>query len=134
MDFISPFHHAPTYSATPLRPPPQVAVSNDLDTGDTKPTPMSVDKKSAHVEEKNQNSRDGKMKGLLLLTTVPLVWGTYAPSVKYLYEWRGDSILSPPGLVFNFACYSVSALTLAGVFWFDHLRRRWGEALICVVI
>lgn len=105
----------------------EVAVSNDLDTGDTKPTPMSVDKKSAHVEEKNQNSRDGKMKGLLLLTTVPLVWGTYAPSVKYLYEWRGDSILSPPGLVFNFACYSVSALTLAGVFWFDHLRRRWAN-------
>lgn len=58
--------------------------------------------------------------GLLLLSTVPLVWGTYAPSVKYLYQ-MGDST---PGLVFNFACYVVSVLTFALVAAANSARRR----------
>lgn len=49
--------------------------------------------------------------GLLLLATVPLVWGTYGPSVKLLYQ-MGES---PPGLLFNFACYAVSVMTFAAV-------------------
>ncbi|CAN0596829.1 unnamed protein product, partial [Ectocarpus sp. 12 AP-2014] len=58
--------------------------------------------------EKNIRSQRS---GLLVLATVPLVWGTYAPSVKYLYQ-MGES---PPGLLFNFACYVVSVLTFAAV-------------------
>lgn len=60
--------------------------------------------------------------GLLLLSTVPLVWGTYAPSVKYLYQ-MGEST---PGLVFNFACYAVSVLTLAVVAGVNNARKREG--------
>lgn len=60
--------------------------------------------------------------GLLLLSTVPLVWGTYAPSVKYLYQ-MGDS---PPGLLFNFACYVVSVLTFTAVASFNRRPRTTG--------
>lgn len=65
--------------------------------------------------------------GLLLLCTVPLVWGTYGPSVKFLYQ-MGES---PPGLLFNFACYVVSLLTLAAAGSFD--RRRGACVLIGVL-
>lgn len=58
--------------------------------------------------------------GLLLLATVPLVWGTYGASVKLLYQ-MGDS---PPGLVFNFACYAVSAMTLAIVASFSRAKGQ----------
>ncbi|CAM9089866.1 unnamed protein product [Scytosiphon promiscuus] len=58
--------------------------------------------------------------GLLLLATVPLVWGTYSPSVKYLYQ-MGES---PPGLLFNFACYAVSVLTFAAVAGLNSARTR----------
>lgn len=61
--------------------------------------------------------------GLLLLATVPLVWGTYGPSVKYMYQ-MGDG---PPGLVFNFGCYLVSVATFAAVAWVNGVRRRMGE-------
>ncbi|CAM9288585.1 unnamed protein product [Discosporangium mesarthrocarpum] len=55
--------------------------------------------------------RGKRRAALLVLSTVPLVWGTYAPSVKYLYDSSiGDG--SPPGLIFNLGCYLVSALTL----------------------
>lgn len=64
-------------------------------------------------------------RGLLLLSTVPLVWGTYAPSVKYLYQ-MGDS---PPGLLFNFACYVVSVLTFTAVAGFNKKQRTTG---VCV--
>ena len=60
--------------------------------------------------------------GLLLLSTVPLVWGTYAPSVKYLYQ-MGEST---PGLVFNLACYGVSVLTLAVVAGISNATKRKG--------
>lgn len=62
-------------------------------------------------------------RGLLLLATVPLVWGTYGPSVKYLYQ-MGEST---PALLFNFGCYFVSAASLAAVAWFNDARRSGGE-------
>lgn len=62
-------------------------------------------------------------RGLLLLATVPLVWGTYGPSVKYLYQ-MGEST---PALLFNFGCYLVSAASLATVAWFNDARRSGGE-------
>lgn len=57
--------------------------------------------------------------GLLLLATVPLVWGTYGPSVKLLYQ-MGES---PPGLLFNFACYAVSVMTFAAVASFSRANK-----------
>ncbi|CAN0396718.1 unnamed protein product, partial [Ectocarpus sp. 12 AP-2014] len=68
-------------------------------------------------KEKNIRSQRS---GLLVLATVPLVWGTYAPSVKYLYQ-MGES---PPGLLFNFACYVVSVLTFAAVAGLNTARRH----------
>ena len=66
--------------------------------------------------------------GLLLLATVPLVWGTYGPSVKLLYQ-MGES---PPGLLFNFACYAVSVMTFAAVASFSRVKgQRPGEYLCC---
>lgn len=63
--------------------------------------------------------------GLLLLATVPLVWGTYGPSVKLLYQ-MGES---PPGLLFNFACYAVSVMTFAAVSSFSSAKgKRPGES------
>lgn len=66
---------------------------------------------------------DTDRKGLLILATVPLVWGTYGPSVKYLYQ-MGEST---PALLFNFGCYLVSAASLAAVAWFNNARRSGGE-------
>lgn len=62
-------------------------------------------------------------KGLFLLATVPLVWGTYAPSVKYMYE-MSDGAASPPGLLFNFSSYVVALVTLAGAAWVNKMRGR----------
>lgn len=65
--------------------------------------------------------------GLLLLATVPLVWGTYGPSVKLLYQ-MGES---PPGLLFNFACYAVSVMTFAAVAGFSKVKgKRPGESCV----
>lgn len=47
--------------------------------------------------------------GAPVLFTVPLVWGTYAPVVKYVYE--ADPPV--PGLVFSAAYYSLAAVSLA---------------------
>lgn len=58
--------------------------------------------------------------GLLLLATVPLVWGTYGPSVKLMYQ-MGES---PPGLLFNFACYAVSVMTFAAVASFKRAKGQ----------
>uniref|UniRef100_A0A7S2HES8 EamA domain-containing protein n=1 Tax=Helicotheca tamesis TaxID=374047 RepID=A0A7S2HES8_9STRA len=46
--------------------------------------------------------------GILVLMTVPLSWGTYAPVVKYVYE------INPPvpGFVFSAGYYVVASLTL----------------------
>eukprot|EP00752_Nemacystus_decipiens_P009160 g8182.t1 len=58
--------------------------------------------------------------GLLVLATVPLVWGTYGTSVKLLYQ-MGES---PPGLLFNFACYAVSVMTFAAVASFNKAKGQ----------
>lgn len=69
-------------------------------------------------------------RGLFLLATVPLVWGTYAPSVKYVYD-LGDG-LSPPALIFNFGCYMFSAATLAGAAWVRSVQNLSGEHIQCL--
>ena len=46
--------------------------------------------------------------GILVLLTVPLCWGTYGPTVRYLYE------LQPPvpGFVFSASYYTLAAFTM----------------------
>ena len=51
---------------------------------------------------------------LIVLASVPAVWGTYAPALKNLYS---SAELTPPGFLFNFFSYSVSVLTLSGIPW-----------------
>lgn len=47
--------------------------------------------------------------GLLVLLTVPLSWGTYAPIVKSIYEME----VPIPGLVFSAGYYLIAAITLS---------------------
>jgi len=49
-----------------------------------------------------------KALGVLVLLTVPLAWGTYAPVVKYVYEM--DSPV--PGFVFSTAYYLIASASL----------------------
>ena len=77
---------------------------------------------AAGAQQKDKPRARSNRSGLLVLSTVPLVWGTYGPSVKYLYQ-MGEST---PGLVFNFACYAVSVLTLAAVAGINNARKREG--------
>ena len=77
---------------------------------------------AASAQQEDAPRRRSNRSGLLLLSTVPLVWGTYAPSVKYLYQMAE----STPGLVFNLACYAVSVLTLAVVAGINNARKREG--------
>lgn len=69
---------------------------------------------------KKKGRRTSNTRGLLLLSTVPLVWGTYGPSVKYLYQMGEPT----PGLVFNFGCYVVSVFTLGVVARINNARNR----------
>ena len=47
--------------------------------------------------------------GILILLTVPLAWGTYAPVVKYMYNNMEPSM---PGFIFSAGYYIDAALTL----------------------
>lgn len=47
--------------------------------------------------------------GLLVLVTVPLSWGTYAPVVKYVYDME----VPVPGFVFSACYYMIAAITLS---------------------
>lgn len=98
-----------------------------VDTGVPETAPHNVgpaDSSAVGASAQEEDAPRGRSNrsGLLLLSTVPLVWGTYAPSVKYLYQ-MGEST---PGLVFNFACYAVSVLTLAVVAGISSARKRKG--------
>lgn len=102
------------------------------------PPPESTSFTSNAVISEVENSENagkhcaGDARGdLLLLATVPLVWGTYAPSVKYMYDLGEE--FSPPGLVFNLGSYLVSALTLTGAAWIYSARNLDGEhvPLVC---
>lgn len=59
-------------------------------------------------ESKDSSAYD-KGLGLVVLLTVPLSWGTYAPIVKSIYELE----IPVPGLVFSAAYYFIAAVTLS---------------------
>jgi len=78
----------------------------------------STDEKLEVVDDDNVNSESiniiggntdsDRLSGVLVLLTVPLAWGTYAPVVKYVYD------MDPPvpGFVFSAAYYVIAAITL----------------------
>ena len=67
--------------------------------------------KSSEIDSDEENMFSDRARGLLVLMTVPIAWGTYVPVVRYLY-----AIQPPvPGFVFSAAYYVVASLTLIGL-------------------
>ena len=62
----------------------------------------------ADINIKQKQATSEKLLGILVLLTVPLSWGTYAPVVKYVYE------MDPPvpGFVFSAGYYLIASVTL----------------------
>ena len=58
--------------------------------------------------EESDDARSSRLQGILVLLTVPLSWGTFAPCVRYIYA------LDPPvpGFVFSAGYYGVAATAL----------------------
>jgi drug/metabolite transporter (DMT)-like permease len=66
-------------------------------------------------------SLSDRAKGVAVLMTVPVAWGTYVPVVRYLYEIQP----AVPGFVFSASYYAVASVTtLTIVAWQDKARRR----------
>lgn len=66
------------------------------------------------VEKEEKNV----LKSVLVLLTVPILWGTFAPCIKYMDSL--DISLRPPVLLFN----AVSAAVTAVVLWFSKTLQR----------
>lgn len=110
----------PVAQCPPLRPCPLLHSSlsswpsPNVKTTTTTTTTLSSSSSSQIDGEFTPPSAKEKALGVLVLLTVPLAWGTYAPVVKYVYE------MDPPvpGFVFSTAYYliaSASLLTLMSI-------------------
>jgi hypothetical protein len=76
------------------------------------PTPAAAEPLKALATERDgdgggSSSSPSRLGGLLSLATVPVVWGTYVPAVRLMYEG------GVPGLVFSASYHAVSALASA---------------------
>jgi len=60
---------------------------------------------SGGVGKGRTDKRNPQLSHYLVLGIVPIVWGTYSPVVKYIFD---SSAASPPPLLFNLASYLVS--------------------------
>lgn len=56
----------------------------------------------------DETSSHQRLRGILVLLTVPFAWGTYAPVVKFVYEMDPPT----PGFVFSAAYYAIASSTL----------------------
>ena len=99
--------------------------ANDADVKAGQMPAINDDSSSVAANSPRESGGRSDRRGFILLATVPLVWGTYGPSVKYLYQ-MGDST---PGLFFNLSCYLVSAAFLTAIAWVNDARRHRGERL-----
>lgn len=80
----------------------------------------------------NDNQKEGsgwislsdRTKGLAVLLTVPLAWGTYVPVVRYLYEIQP----AVPGFVFSACYYAVASLTTLSIVATQETRNEKEEA------
>ena len=81
--------------------------SDDVSTVPTSTTLFNSSRYAA--ENDNEYAR-----GLLVLLTVPLAWGTYAPVVQYISIGTSSTMSLPPvpGILFSAAYYVVASITL----------------------
>lgn len=70
-------------------------------------------KTDSQQQQKQQQQDAGGLLGLLVLATVPIVWGSYAPVVKSMYD------LDPPvpGFVFSASYLAVAALSSLAILY-----------------
>lgn len=83
--------------------------------------------RATHGAESGVPAEDGETPGraqasagILVLSGVPLLWGTYAPAIRLLYELPH----APPGVLINAASLAVSAASLAIAVGSSKLPRR----------
>jgi drug/metabolite transporter (DMT)-like permease len=82
---------------------------------------------SSDINIKQKQATSEKLLGILVLLTVPLSWGTYAPVVKYVYE------MDPPvpGFVFSAGYYLIASVTLTllavGMSWKNEVEVEVGN-------
>lgn len=72
-------------------------------------SPSITDTTAFDIDTNLQNTKNERTIGILILLTVPLAWGTYAPVVRYMYNNMEPSM---PGFIFSAGYYIVAALTL----------------------
>jgi len=86
---------------------------------------LSCDTSNTLESEKptDNNTLDHRLQGILVLLTVPIAWGTYAPVVKYVYQLQAPV----PGLVFSAAYYAVASATLLGILAFQKSIKNTGN-------
>ena len=77
------------------------------------------------TNEDDDDDDEGRERAIatLVLLTVPLSWGTYAPAVKYMYD-----VVQPPmpGLVFSAGYYAVASSTLGAL---SRIRRHASSSM-----
>jgi len=98
------------------------------------PTPITTTARWAFSDNQNKNEKNDdesnqettwiglseRTKGIVVLLTVPLAWGTYGPVVKYLYEIKP----AVPGFVFSACYYLVASLTTLSIVSFQQNRSN----------
>lgn len=65
--------------------------------------------------------------GILILLTVPLAWGTYAPVVKYMYDRMEPPV---PGFVFSAGYYLVASGVLSALNWWTRGDEFSGDEMM----
>jgi hypothetical protein len=87
-----------------------LALPNRLTLHASKP-PRSSQKEQVQSQLADAENRDiNKGLQIAVLAAVPVLWGTYTPSIKYMSA-LGNAV-QPPGLIFNAACYVISGVAL----------------------
>mmetsp|Transcript_12093 Transcript_12093/g.22627 ORF Transcript_12093/g.22627 Transcript_12093/m.22627 type:complete len:500 (+) Transcript_12093:125-1624(+) len=80
-------------------------------TNDDEKTAVDDRKLGVFNTSSNSSNKNQRLIGILVLLSVPLSWGTYAPVVKYVYEMNPPT----PGFVFSAAYYLIASLTLVSI-------------------
>jgi Permeases of the drug/metabolite transporter (DMT) superfamily len=87
-------------------------LSAQVSSADDDDTSSSNNEEAIREQQNNRTFRhpndNQRLIGILVLLTVPLSWGTYAPVVKYVYEMNPPT----PGFVFSAGYYFIASLTL----------------------
>lgn len=66
-------------------------------------------------------TKEERTKALLVLATVPVAWGTFEPAIRYVYTMEPPV----PGLLFNFAFYTIAASALLFLALINDDKTSW---------